>query len=126
MLPPCSFGSRDTPVTAMRRQARKSVAASLMVLMIVSSSVPREDRVQHRTGSRAHLHPLAAGTSRAARTGVRCETPVSDGIPLRGMVVAVDMTEQTTLAPGYADSKQDHLKRLRRIEGQVRGIARMV
>ena len=27
---------------------------------------------------------------------------------------------------GYTDSKDDHLKRLRRIEGQVRGIAKMV
>jgi DNA-binding FrmR family transcriptional regulator len=27
---------------------------------------------------------------------------------------------------GYAANKDDHLKRLRRIEGQVRGIARMV
>jgi DNA-binding FrmR family transcriptional regulator len=27
---------------------------------------------------------------------------------------------------GYASTKDDHLKRLRRIEGQVRGIARMV
>jgi DNA-binding FrmR family transcriptional regulator len=29
-------------------------------------------------------------------------------------------------SPGYADHKADHLKRLRRIEGQVRGISRMV
>jgi len=29
-------------------------------------------------------------------------------------------------APGYADSTEAHLKRLRRIEGQVRGVARMV
>jgi CsoR family transcriptional regulator, copper-sensing transcriptional repressor len=37
------------------------------------------------------------------------------------------MDEQTTVtAPGYVDHKADHLKRLRRIEGQVRGIARMV
>jgi CsoR family transcriptional regulator, copper-sensing transcriptional repressor len=44
------------------------------------------------------------------------------------------MTEQTdagaaggtTTVPGYHDSKDAHLKRLRRIEGQVRGIARMV
>ncbi len=28
--------------------------------------------------------------------------------------------------PGYTGSKEDYLKRLRRIEGQVRGIARMV
>ena len=28
--------------------------------------------------------------------------------------------------PGYSDSKDDHLKRLRRVEGQVRGIAKMV
>lgn len=27
---------------------------------------------------------------------------------------------------GYSHEKEDHLKRLRRIEGQVRGIARMV
>jgi DNA-binding FrmR family transcriptional regulator len=29
-------------------------------------------------------------------------------------------------APGYTDNKQAHLKRLRRIEGQVRGLQRMV
>ena len=27
---------------------------------------------------------------------------------------------------GYGDTKQDHLKRLRRIEGQIRGLQRMV
>lgn len=31
-----------------------------------------------------------------------------------------------TSTPGYADSREAHLKRLRRIEGQVRGLARMV
>jgi DNA-binding FrmR family transcriptional regulator len=29
-------------------------------------------------------------------------------------------------SPGYVDNKQAHLKRLRRIEGQVRGLQRMV
>ncbi|GAB2966145.1 metal-sensitive transcriptional regulator [Saccharothrix stipae] len=28
--------------------------------------------------------------------------------------------------PGYSDSREGHLKRLRRIEGQVRGLQRMV
>lgn len=28
--------------------------------------------------------------------------------------------------PGYAGSKEDYLKRLRRVEGQVRGLQRMV
>jgi len=28
--------------------------------------------------------------------------------------------------PGYADRKTDHLRRLRRIEGQVRGLQRMI
>ncbi|MFD7659968.1 metal-sensitive transcriptional regulator [Actinosynnema sp. NPDC059797] len=28
--------------------------------------------------------------------------------------------------PGYADRRDDHLKRLRRIEGQVRGLQRMI
>jgi DNA-binding FrmR family transcriptional regulator len=31
-----------------------------------------------------------------------------------------------TTTHGYADSKDAHLKRLRRIEGQIRGLARMV
>lgn len=31
-----------------------------------------------------------------------------------------------TSAPGYHDTKDAHLKRLRRIEGQVRGVHRMV
>ncbi len=35
------------------------------------------------------------------------------------------MHERTTMA-GYSGTKEDYLKRLRRIEGQVRGIARMV
>jgi DNA-binding FrmR family transcriptional regulator len=32
----------------------------------------------------------------------------------------------TTTKPGYRGTKEDYLKRLRRIEGQVRGIQRMV
>jgi DNA-binding FrmR family transcriptional regulator len=32
----------------------------------------------------------------------------------------------TTAQPGYADTKDAQLKRLRRIEGQVRGLQRMV
>ncbi len=32
----------------------------------------------------------------------------------------------TTPVPGYAEHKDEHLKRLRRIEGQVRGLQRMV
>ncbi|MEU9242325.1 metal-sensitive transcriptional regulator [Streptomyces sp. NPDC048385] len=33
---------------------------------------------------------------------------------------------QHTQPPGYADHKTDHLARLNKIEGQVRGISRMV
>lgn len=32
----------------------------------------------------------------------------------------------TTTPPGYAATKDAHLKRLRRVEGQVRGLQRMV
>jgi DNA-binding FrmR family transcriptional regulator len=28
--------------------------------------------------------------------------------------------------PGYSSTKDDHLKRMRRIEGQVRGVAKMI
>jgi DNA-binding FrmR family transcriptional regulator len=41
-------------------------------------------------------------------------------IPLPGILADVDTT------PGYHDTKDDVLKRLRRIEGQVRGLQRMV
>lgn len=44
-----------------------------------------------------------------------------------------DMTQQVDSchsalagAHGYADNKADHLKRLRRIEGQVRGLQKMI
>jgi len=33
---------------------------------------------------------------------------------------------QPAPAPGYSDRRADHLRRLRKVEGQVRGIARMV
>jgi CsoR family transcriptional regulator, copper-sensing transcriptional repressor len=49
--------------------------------------------------------------------------PTSE-IPVPGVDVgggAMDVTE-----PGYVASKDAHLKRLRRIEGQVRGLQRMV
>ena len=36
------------------------------------------------------------------------------------------MTSDHEHAPGYNAAKEDYLKRLRRIEGQVRGIARMI
>jgi CsoR family transcriptional regulator, copper-sensing transcriptional repressor len=32
----------------------------------------------------------------------------------------------TGMTPGYSERKDSHLKRLRRVEGQVRGLARMV
>jgi DNA-binding FrmR family transcriptional regulator len=38
----------------------------------------------------------------------------------------VSATAATHAHPGYAESKQTQLKRLRRIEGQVRGLQRMV
>jgi DNA-binding FrmR family transcriptional regulator len=36
------------------------------------------------------------------------------------------MTPNDSVKPGYSSTKDDHLKRLRRVEGQVRGIAKMV
>ena len=36
------------------------------------------------------------------------------------------MSEDDAAAPGYSDRKDAHLKRLRRVEGQVRGLQRMV
>jgi CsoR family transcriptional regulator, copper-sensing transcriptional repressor len=38
----------------------------------------------------------------------------------------VDAFRQTPTTPGYAGRKRDHLSRLTKVEGQVRGVARMV
>lgn len=38
----------------------------------------------------------------------------------------VEVITQTPPVPGYAGNKHDHLLRLARVEGQVRGIANMV
>lgn len=35
-------------------------------------------------------------------------------------------THGAGVAPGYVDHKEDHLRRLKRIEGQARGLQRMV
>jgi CsoR family transcriptional regulator, copper-sensing transcriptional repressor len=34
--------------------------------------------------------------------------------------------QASATAPGYRDRRADHLRRLRKVEGQVRGIAKMV
>ncbi|WP_268236437.1 metal-sensitive transcriptional regulator [Marmoricola endophyticus] len=36
------------------------------------------------------------------------------------------METDTAVTPGYSERKEDYARRMRRIEGQVRGIARMV
>jgi DNA-binding FrmR family transcriptional regulator len=42
------------------------------------------------------------------------------------MTSSATHTHQAPGAPGYTDRRADHLRRLHKIEGQVRGIARMV
>lgn len=44
-------------------------------------------------------------------------------IPLGGIVPAMS---DSVLVPAYHDSKDEVLKRLRRVEGQIRGLQRMV
>ncbi len=34
--------------------------------------------------------------------------------------------DENSVTPGYADTRSQHLARIRRVEGQVRGIGRMV
>jgi DNA-binding FrmR family transcriptional regulator len=42
------------------------------------------------------------------------------------MASVTDDTERVETAPGYITAKEGHLARLARIEGHVRGVARMV
>jgi len=47
-------------------------------------------------------------------------------MPTRTAVPEVDAAGHTHHTPGYSESKQAHLLRLRRIEGQVRGLQRQL
>jgi DNA-binding FrmR family transcriptional regulator len=49
-----------------------------------------------------------------------------DDAPAENLTYGSAVDGERQAAPGYRDTKDAHLKRLRRIEGQVRGIARMV
>lgn len=51
---------------------------------------------------------------------------VCSGIHYGGMVLLEAMTYGEVNVAGYSGGKQDHATRLRRIEGQVRGLQRMV
>ncbi|MHB9857057.1 metal-sensitive transcriptional regulator [Streptomyces sp. YIM S03343] len=42
------------------------------------------------------------------------------------MATALGRVSPVVQSPGYHDQKADHLSRLRKIEGQVRGVTRMV
>ena len=44
---------------------------------------------------------------------------------MTSVLAGPDLTDSPA-EPGYADRRSDHLRRLHKIEGQVRGIARMV
>ncbi|MEV5139687.1 metal-sensitive transcriptional regulator [Streptomyces syringium] len=57
-------------------------------------------------------------TTEAAVTGT---TEPSDTVPCHGAPA-----EETAGPHGYSKQKDQHLKRLRRIEGQIRGLQRMV
>jgi CsoR family transcriptional regulator, copper-sensing transcriptional repressor len=45
-------------------------------------------------------------------------------VPPKGIVGGE--VEEVRAMPGYSDSKEAHIRRMRRIEGQVRGISKMI
>ncbi|EFL01478.1 conserved hypothetical protein [Streptomyces sp. SPB78] len=65
----------------------------------------------------------AEGTGAATPTGAP-ETP--GAVPAGTAEHAVPAGTAEHAVHGYHDHKQEHLKRLRRIEGQIRGLQRMV
>jgi CsoR family transcriptional regulator, copper-sensing transcriptional repressor len=74
-----------------------------------------------RVHDRRHVEERLGGGGRFGRPqdGFGYPVGVGDHTPA-GYIAVVDRT------PGYHDTKDDVLKRLRRIEGQVRGLQRMV
>src|SRR5688572_29586884 len=76
-------------------------------------------RCSDRVGANVRaLSPLGSSNSRTpAATGTQSGRSCTRLIPLGGIMIAM---------VGYSDNKAAVQKRLRRIEGQVRGIQRMV
>jgi CsoR family transcriptional regulator, copper-sensing transcriptional repressor len=68
-----------------------------------------------------HIEDLSPTARTAARTAAR-SAPGAPSDPGAGAV----STPAATSAPGYSEDKTAVLKRLRRVEGQVRGLQRMV
>ncbi|MCZ1017336.1 MULTISPECIES: metal-sensitive transcriptional regulator [Streptomyces] len=69
-----------------------------------------------------------AGTSGGTAADAACHGPQSESAPRTGAGSVTDTAAESP-APGghgYAKQKDAHIKRLRRIEGQIRGLQRML
>lgn len=80
------------------------------------------------TGANAPSSPDATGTADTPEvTGVTGVTEVGDVTDVTEVTGSADIvTDHDRGIHGYHQQKQEHLKRLRRIEGQIRGLQRMV
>ncbi|MGJ3560144.1 metal-sensitive transcriptional regulator [Streptomyces sp. INA 01156] len=72
-------------------------------------------------------------TTTGTGAGAPSSTDTTDVTDVTGVTDTTDATDPTALVTdhdrgihGYHHQKQEHLKRLRRIEGQIRGLQRMV
>lgn len=103
----CAAGSMRT----RRTLSRHALAAVGQADADPRDSAPGAGMSGHRNPITRHTPPTRRGYPRGLRE--RMSQRVEQGGTVENM-------------PGYSATKDDHLKRLRRIEGQVRGIARMV
>src|SRR3954453_8903731 len=65
-------------------------------------------------------------TSQAIRKAFHSPSPIVDSIPWEGIGYTAGMPTSSTPTRGYTATKDQLLKRLHRIEGQVRGVEGMV
>jgi CsoR family transcriptional regulator, copper-sensing transcriptional repressor len=89
----------------------------------MGQSPPHGGCVAHDTDSVRYTHQGYKGTERAdgGMADTAAETAVTDS--------AAGSADEIVSPPGphgYSHDKESHLKRLRRIEGQIRGLQRMV
>ena len=83
---------------------------------------PARAQLEQRVGG--HLVGHGANCTRSARSRTRLRR--AKPIPGRGMLKGMPQARATTQTRGYTASKDELQRRLARIEGQVRGVSKMV
>ena len=119
-----------SPVAVARLRGRSSGSSRAIVDLRTSASITA-DSVKPRISDQVTCHVIDPATRERVQHGVPGGVHANPSsariqLPHGGILLPGYRALRGGIVYGYTQNKDDYLKRLRRIEGQVRGIARMV